>query len=446
MEGDSPKRRSQLTYDDRLLIERGLNRGDPIGTIARTIGRDASTVKREVERNWTESPRGMLAVETRNICSRRHDCRVHGLCRTLCARECRKCGDWKCNALCPDFEAVPCERLGRAPHCCNSCDRRLGRGCDHPYRFYEAKYADDLAKSRRREARRGLDITEEGLIRSLEAIREGLERGQSPAHIIRTDDRVQISKSTFYRLLDGAKAGDLCKMHLPKAVRYRPRSKASAPSAPSIPRALLKGRAYQDFMNLPVNVRENAVEMDTVVGRLGRDRQCILTLYFRRLHYQIYMLLPSHDSECVVGALNDLESLCGKMYPRLFGTILTDRGTEFSDVIGIERDRHGRKRTDLYFCNPTQSQQKGACERNHVELRRILPKGKTDFDALTKSDMARIMSHINSYSRKSIDWFAPYDMARAVLPPGLLEGLGVERVEPRRINLTPQLVPHAIVK
>ena len=77
------------------------------------------------------------------------------------------------------------------------------------------------------------------------------------------------------------------------------------------------------------------------------------------------------------------------------------------------------------------------------ELRRILPKGRTDFDALTAQDMARIMSHVNSYRRKSIDWFAPIDMARAVLPADLLDGLGVERIEPRDVNLTPGLVPHA---
>ena len=54
-----------------------------------------------------------------------------------------------------------------------------------------------------------------------------------------------------------------------------------------------------------------------------------------------------------------------------------------------------------------------------------------------------IMSHVNSYRRKSIDWFAPIDMARAVLPADLLDGLGVERIEPRDVNLTPGLVPHA---
>lgn len=170
-----------------------------------------------------------------------------------------------------------------------------------------------------------------------------------------------------------------------------------------------------------------------------------MTLYFKRLRFQIYMLLEGHTADCVVRALGDLQALCGKMYPRLFGLIPTDRGTELSDVTRMEHGRDGRKRGSVYFCDPLQSQQKGSCERNHGELRRILPKGKTDFDALTCQDMTRCMSHVNSYKRKSIDWFAPIDMARAVFPPDLIDELGIGKVEARDVNLTPLLVQHAQV-
>lgn len=127
-------------------------------------------------------------------------------------------------------------------------------------------------------------------------------------------------------------------------------------------------------------------------------------------------------------------------------TALADRGSEFADVPRMERSsQRRRKRCSIWFCDPQQSQQKGSAE-NHVELRRILPKGRTDFDALTCVDMACCMSHVNSYCRKSIDWFAPIDMAKAVHPADLLDGLGVEKVKPGDINLTPSLVPHAVAK
>lgn len=70
MEANGGRERRALTYDDRLEIERGLNRGDRIAWIARTIGRAPKVVADEVRRNWTDDPQGMLVVRTRNICTK----------------------------------------------------------------------------------------------------------------------------------------------------------------------------------------------------------------------------------------------------------------------------------------------------------------------------------------------------------------------------------------
>lgn len=67
-------------------------------------------------------------------------------------------------------------------------------------------------------------------------------------------------------------------------------------------------------------------------------------------------------------------------------------------------------------------------------------------DAIDGRDMAICMSHVNSYRRKSLDWFSPIELAMVVLPVGLTEALGIERVDPEDVNLTPYLVPHAMVK
>ena len=92
------------------------------------------------------------------------------------------------------------------------------------------------------------------------------------------------------------------------------------------------------------------------------------------------------------------------------------------------------------------SQQKGRAERNHEELRRILPKGKTNFDRLTGRDMAACMSHVNSYMRGSMGWASPMDLASALFPKGLLDAYGIESIEPGEVNLTPSLVPHAMTQ
>ena len=274
---------------------------------------------------------------------------------------------------------------------------------------------------------------------------ERLKKGQSPAHIIETSDKIPFSTSTFYRLVGKGNAGKLIKLDLPRAVRYRPRAK-KGDSRSNIPRELLKGRTYDDFKALDESLKAVTVEVDTVMGRQDVDKQSILSLYFRRFRFQLFLLLKEHTSDEVVRMLDLVDDLCGDLFPKLCPILLCDRGGEFANVLRMENRRNGTPRTRVFFCDPQQSQQKGGAEKNHVELRKILPKGRTNFDALTGRDMALCMSHVNSYCRDSLDWWSPIAMAMLVLPPSLTEGLGIEKIDPADVNLTPYLVPHAMLE
>ena len=57
--------RRPITYEDREQIEAGLNRGDRLATIARSLGRTQQTVADKIRRNWTPEPRSGLATTTR---------------------------------------------------------------------------------------------------------------------------------------------------------------------------------------------------------------------------------------------------------------------------------------------------------------------------------------------------------------------------------------------
>lgn len=85
------------------------------------------------------------------------------------------------------------------------------------------------------------------------------------------------------------------------------------------------------------------------------------------------------------------------------------------------------------------SGQKGACEKNHVELRKILPKG-TSFQDLTPRDVAIISSHVNSYTRPALGGVAPLTLASQVLPSDLIDGLGIEPIPPDDVMLKPKLI------
>lgn len=178
--------------------------------------------------------------------------------------------------------------------------------------------------------------------------------------------------------------------------------------------------------------------MDCVEGAEG-DSQALLTLHFVQIRFQAYVLLGRHDRAHVVAAPDWLEGLLGgpEAFRRVFGLILTDRGREFDDIAGIERN--GRCR--VFYAGPQRPDQKGACEKNHVELRKVIPKG-TSIDGLGLDAwiLAGVCSNVNSRLRRAIGDASPMALARVALPASLLEGLGLALVPPDEVETRPELV------
>ena len=137
-----------------------------------------------------------------------------------------------------------------------------------------------------------------------------------------------------------------------------------------------------------------------------------------------------------------LDRAIGKpLFQRLFGLVLTDNGCEFSDTEALERSAfHGTARTKVYCCDVRASQQKGGCERNHVELRKLLPKGRgISFDDLDGRDLAVVMSQLNSEPRPSLMGLSPTAMLEAADPEAaaaLMDALGIEEVPYEKLDLT----------
>ena len=141
--------------------------------------------------------------------------------------------------------------------------------------------------------------------------------------------------------------------------------------------------------------------MDTVEGARG-DSARLLTLLHRPSRFQLALPLPDGACASVLAALSSLRGVLGEDGARrAFGAVLTDNGSEFADegaIAALLGERDGETR--LFYCDPRQSQQKGACEKNHVEIRKLLPKGAgVRFDRLTAADCALLMSQVNSEPR-----------------------------------------------
>ena len=128
--------------------------------------------------------------------------------------------------------------------------------------------------------------------------------------------------------------------------------------------------------------------------------------------------------------------------------MLTDNGSEFADegaIAALIGERDGETR--LFYCDPRQSQQKGACEKNHVEIRKkLLPKGAgARFDRLTAADCALLMSQVNSEPRGAR---VPDAGARAADGPRRgrlrpMDAFGIEELAPGELDLTPGCIDRA---
>lgn len=147
------------------------------------------------------------------------------------------------------------------------------------------------------------------------------------------------------------------------------------------------GRNYSDFQRfLKDNPETTIVQMDSVIWRVGG--KCLLTIHFVETSFMLAFLRDSNTSASVIQIINLLDKVLGtKTFDRLFPVILTDNGSEFSNPKEIEnRKIIPRKRTSVFYCDPSAPYQKGACEVNHELIRRILPKGSS-FDDLTQDDI-----------------------------------------------------------
>lgn len=92
------------------------------------------------------------------------------------------------------------------------------------------------------------------------------------------------------------------------------------------------------------------------------------------------------------------------------------------------------------------SDQKVFCERNHRELRRIIPKG-TPLIKFEKRDMALIASHLNSsYLRPELNFVAPLSKARKAGLGDLIDGLEYELLDPDDVVMKPFLIKEILAR
>ena len=426
---------AHLTEQDRARIVSLLAERRSLRQVAIELGKSPSTVAREILKRRVRSEETGRFVHY-NPCAKRRKCDVGGLCRD-CAKRRAKCSlcATRCWEVCKGFVEEVCPRLSRPPYVCNGCRDR--NACGLAKMLYRSDTAQAAYRQTLVETRSGANITE-GELESLRGFlvpRMKATRQSLHAIAVNNPAEMTVSEKTLYRYhaLGVLRVGESA---FPRKQRLKPRKAKPLPHL--VDGKCRAGRTYDDYQAFVAANGDGAVvQMDTVEG--VRGGKVLLTLHFVNCHLQLAFIRDRNTAASVAEVFAWLRDTLGDAFARLFPVVLTDNGSEFSDPGSLERDADGAATTRVFYCLAMASWQKAECERNHGEIRRVLPKGHP-MDGLTQEDVNLVMSHVNSYPRRSIGDKTPFDLFEAIYGGGILGKLGISKIPPNEVTLRPQLL------
>ena len=423
---DTNKDISHLSSEERRIIETGIRHGSTKTAIARTIGKDNSTIGKEIK----------LHRKLRYKCSLPRDCSNYKHCKY--GRE--------CFPECEDYVQFVCKRRDRSPGACNGCSNYSR--CRFDKYIYDPADAQHEYRAKLVNSRSGYNITELEARALGEKILPLLKQGLSPYAILQAHPEIGLSEKTLYTYIENNVFKDFIDigpMILRRQVnRKLPKKKASTYKKREDHR-YLAGRTYKDFQAYMADNPDALVtQMDTVYND-GSNGPFIQTYKFVSAGLLFGLIHDEKTSLEMKNGVDQLEAVLGtNSFRKYVHVLLTDRGSEFTAADDMETDTHGLRRTRVFYCDPMQSGQKGTLENNHIELRYILPKehdlkqlGLVDQDALNT-----VLSHVNSLPIEKFGGKSPLDVVEFMYPDlyEKLVAFGLRKIPLDEINLTPSLL------
>lgn len=145
-------------------------------------------------------------------------------------------------------------------------------------------------------------------------------------------------------------------------------------------------------------------ELDTVVGKRDGKHECLMTLTERKTRFEMIFKLSGKTAEEVVSKFNQIKDFMKKNFDKVFKSLTTDNGSEFSDFLSIIENTKSK----IYFCHPYCSGEKGTNERHNGIIRYFIPKGKL-IENYSFDDINKIVDWMNNYPRKILDYRTPLE-------------------------------------
>lgn len=413
-----------LTVQERIIIEKGIENGSTKAAIALTISKDKSTVGKEIKKHRELVHKSSYKINCANMknCSHNHVC-----------------------DNCADFKPFTCNRRDRSPGACNGCSKYTYCRYDkYRYKadFSHKKYREDLVDSRT-----GINMSYEECKAMADIIVPLIKAGHSPYHIVTNHPELNISEKTLYNYIENGifREFGLLDIDLRIKTKRKITKKASNKYKKREDKKYLNGRTYDDFINYTAeNKNLSVVEMDTVYNN-GSTGPFMQTFKFLDYSFMFIVYQEEKTAKSMVEGVDLLEKILGEdLFSEEVAIIKTDRGSEFCDAEGFEKEENESRRTRIFYCDPMASGQKGSLENNHKEIRYICPKENDLKDlGLNSQEKANlIVSHINSQSKEHLKGKSPLEVMEFMNPAlyQKFKDFGIERINKDNIVLKPYLL------
>ena len=408
---------SHLTFEERKVIEVGIGNGSTKKAISETIGKDPTTVAKEIRAHRKLKPRNTYGRPV--LCGHR--------------RECKK---KPCLIQCGDFEEPKCRRRDVSPGACNKC-ASLGK-CVLDKFLYDAEDAHAEYRRDLVDYREGINLTTKerdalgGIIAPL------LKKGQSVHQILSAHPEISQSERTMYYYIESGvfkPSGVDCFSLKEQVQRKKFKGKYKKRKEP----ACYKGHTFADYLAFrEAHPDIPTVEMDTVYN--SPSGPYLQTFMLTNVPFMFGFVHASKTSESMAERVNWLQERLGaELFSRLLSLILTDRGTEFEKIKLFELDSRGASRLNIFYCDPMQSSQKPHIENNHNYVRDIIPNAYP-LNSLAQADIDLMVSHINSTPRRSLFDKTPYEMFVFLYGRKAADLLNVVEIPRDEVVLKPSLI------
>lgn len=169
-----------MSYSDRQIIETAIENGSTKQAIATTLGKDKSTIGKEIKLHRFLAYKCNLPLECANYKRCKHE--------------------RYCTLDCSDYVPFKCTRRDKSPGACNGCGNY--RSCRYDKYRYSAFDAQHDYQMTLTSSRKGINATVNDIKQLGELLLPLLKKGQSIYSILQSHKEIKLSEKTIYNYIE----------------------------------------------------------------------------------------------------------------------------------------------------------------------------------------------------------------------------------------------------